>query len=158
MSIAGFHLAGWGFGEWFRLEQSHNYNEPSHAIAHDEACDGNSTSVVGTAFAMLGGAQPPRFIGPNSSTPTTYANADSFTSSQIGPGEHVTIMAKQADAICYLVGLGGKFTHDTEAAYLATYGAYDGTTYWYYWALIARAGEGGSVTARANCYAYDQRF
>jgi hypothetical protein len=155
----GWHRhGGWGFGEYVSIEQSKAHGQPSRVVARDQQCDARGVGVVASAFAMQYGTVPPLFIGPNSATRNDYGNAGSFTSQQDGPGSHYTVMAKERDAICYLTGIGGKFIHDSERAHLGTYVDTNGLIPTYYWALYTSAGEGGSVWAKANCYAYDQRF
>jgi hypothetical protein len=150
-----FNLAGWGFGEWIRLEQSTVLNQPSRVVAHDESCaDFWGVSGGATVFGMYSGGAPPLFYGPKSPRGTTYANAGSYSSSQIGPGETTTRLARARDAICYLTGLSGKFKYNTEAAWM-TFEQVNGV---YYWDLVTRAGDDGSVFATANCYAFDQTY
>lgn len=158
LTMPGVGLPGWGFGEWVTIEQSPAYGQRSRVVAHDEQCDARAVGIRPAAFAMQYGTVPPLFIGPNSATRNDFGNAGSYITWQIGPGQHYAVMAKQTDAICYLAGLGGKFIHDSETAQIGTYIHSDGTNSTYYWALFTTAGEGGSVWAKANCYAYDQRF
>jgi hypothetical protein len=155
IALNSFDLAGWGFGEWIHLEQSTVLNQPSRVVVHDEQCvDFWSVGGGATVFGMYSGGAPPLFYGPKAPRRNTYANADSYFSFQIGPGETTTRLARTSDAICYLTGLSGKFKYNTEAVWM-TLEEENGVRYW---DLVTRAGDEGSVLATANCYAYDQTY
>jgi hypothetical protein len=158
MTLAAFNVPGWGFGEYFEIEQAGDLGQTSQVYTHDGHCeDDQPVTAVASSFEILGGAEPPFFHGPNGAR-TNFGNAGSYRSYTIAGNsgnsyENVTIMAKQSEAICYLVGLGGFFVYDAERAEIRTEYV-NGEPYW---ALATRAYDKGSVAAAANCYAYDQR-
>jgi hypothetical protein len=151
--LTGFQMPGWGFGEWVSVEQSSDENTPSFVVAHDEMCDDFPVEARSSAFGMLGGAVPARFIGPGSAEPAPHDVAGSYTSQTIGSGQNTTVMARMSDAVCYLTEYGGMFIYDAELAEVhSTF--HEGA---WHWALTTRAYDDGSVRAAANCYAYNQR-
>jgi hypothetical protein len=67
-------------------------------------------------------------------------------------GFHQVRMAKATDAMCYLVGLSGKFIGSGEYFYMDIEDGGDGP----YWVLNVNAVD-GSVSAMANCFSYYQQ-
>jgi len=153
LTLADFSLPGFGFGESFDILQGPEVSSQSRVYVHDGACDNRTVRATASALAFFGGINPPAFIGPGSDTPTNFGSAGSYVAQTVDSFQTVTVMARQDQAICYLVGLGGKFVYDTERAFIQSVGTADGPR----WALVAQSFDDGSVSAKANCIAYDQR-
>src|SRR6185295_14982574 len=64
MMLSDISLPGWGFGEYVRVDQSGDPNQPSYLVAHDESCDWQPIVASATAIGMVGGIEPALFAGP----------------------------------------------------------------------------------------------
>ncbi len=170
--LSGFTMPGWGFGEWTRVNQGASEAEDSTVTAHDEKCDDYAVEGRTESFAVSGGVKPPRFIGPgydvlavNCETCTnppqsppsappplphlgSYGDVGTWQLGSMGDGFRSMRMAKTSEAICYLVGLSGKFMGQGEFFYIDI----DGDS----WRLNVSAFD-GSVSAMVNCFAYNQQ-
>lgn len=136
-----------GGGERLTINQSGDPFGASTLILH--SCQKQLGMGVYSFFVGIpSSGRSARFIGPNGTG--TAGQAGEYT---VFPGQQ-TLMAPTFDAFCYFTEINGKFDGGAESAEILSGGDANGQSRW----LLRTSSSGtSSVSAKARCYAKDQR-